>query len=1049
MKQTSTSSVWSQVLRLFGALLLLPLLGQAQSATVVISQVYTTGGSSGATYNQDFVELFNRSTTPATITGWTIQYAASTGLFGTPNNSYTLTAATIPPGGYYLVGVGTAGATGGALAPDQTTTTITSGLAAAAGKIALANNATTITYTSSNVFSANVVDVVGYGSGASAYEGSAPAGYPTATGSAASSIFRGGNGCTDTNNNVMDFASAPVSPRNAGTTASVCGNSVLVANPATLTFSVPTGQVANTATYTLAGYNLAPNTPITISSNNAAVLLSTTGAAGPFTQAASVTTTASGTLTQPIAVRFTAPATAGITTAAISNSDGTRTATVAVIGSAITAYTWNGSSPSNGLFYYSNPSNWTPARTTAANSDVLLFDGAITAAPVVTLDYASTQTVGQLYFSNNIAAILNTDGARTLMVAGNLPGDDLVIRAGSTVTVANNNSIISSGLGISLGSTETASVSGTLIFAGLTGVTNANGRHTLQATTAGAIQFLDGSRFQAASTYANSSPFGSATASANSVVFRDGARYEQFGGSTPFGTSTATVTVFEPASYFLFGASSSFPSLTNRTYGTLAYNSNSTATTSGPVTIQGDLIVLSGTVNLNITGNIILQGNLQVASGASLNFGVNSLSTVLQMSGTAAQAIGSPSFATAPVFGPNTTLAINNAAGVTLGVPLTIPGTLQLTNGLLTTTVTRSITLPATAAITYAVGSNVSFVNGPVVRPLGAPGTYSFPIGKGTASRPFTLTITASNGTTYYYRAEQFEGNPGQNTVAGATLTRVSTIRSFTVSPFATAAAAASPTAAAAPLSGFTGTATISYGSDDGVTDPAQLVVAKRTDATSLWDNIGYTGSSGGVTGTVTSDTFNSFSDFALGSTSAGTTINPLPVVLTSFGAARQADGTVQVRWATASEQHSAYFEVQRSLDGSTFAVVDKVAAKGTTTQVHSYTSLDQAAPAAKLYYRLRQVDTDATGSFSPVATLAANEAAATLSLYPNPVHTYLTVAAAGGEEAQVIDLAGRILQTTTLPASGRLSVEALPAGTYLLRVQLGGQPRVLRFTKE
>jgi hypothetical protein len=41
------------------------------------------------------------------------------------------------------------------------------------------------------------------------------------------------------------------------------------------------------------------------------------------------------------------------------------------------------------------------------------------------------------------------------------------------------------------------------------------------------------------------------------------------------------------------------------------------------------------------------------------------------------------------------------------------------------------------------------------------------------------------------------------------------------------------------------------------------------------------------------------------------------------------------------------------------------------------------------------------------------------------------------------------MLRTITLPASGKLSVEALPAGTYLLRAPLGGQPRVLRFTKE
>ena len=130
-------------------------------------------------------------------------------------------------------------------------------------------------------------------------------------------------------------------------------------------------------------------------------------------------------------------------------------------------------------------------------------------------------------------------------------------------------------------------------------------------------------------------------------------------------------------------------------------------------------------------------------------------------------------------------------------------------------------------------------------------------------------------------------------------------------------------------------------------------------------------------------------------------------------------------------------------------ATIAKITAQGTTAQAHTYASLDPQAPATQLYYRLHQVDIDGKNAFSPVVTLAATEAAATLALYPNPAHDYLTVAAAAGETVQIIDLAGRVLQTTTLPASGQLRVENLPAGTYLLRAPLGGQPRVLRFTKE
>lgn len=49
----------------------------ALSTGVVISQVYGGGGNTGATYTNDFVELFNRGTTSVSINGWSIQYAAT------------------------------------------------------------------------------------------------------------------------------------------------------------------------------------------------------------------------------------------------------------------------------------------------------------------------------------------------------------------------------------------------------------------------------------------------------------------------------------------------------------------------------------------------------------------------------------------------------------------------------------------------------------------------------------------------------------------------------------------------------------------------------------------------------------------------------------------------------------------------------------------------------------------------------------------------------------------------------------------------------------
>jgi hypothetical protein len=49
------------------------------ASDVVISQVYGGGGGSGAPFKQDFIELFNRGSTPISLSGWTVQYASATG----------------------------------------------------------------------------------------------------------------------------------------------------------------------------------------------------------------------------------------------------------------------------------------------------------------------------------------------------------------------------------------------------------------------------------------------------------------------------------------------------------------------------------------------------------------------------------------------------------------------------------------------------------------------------------------------------------------------------------------------------------------------------------------------------------------------------------------------------------------------------------------------------------------------------------------------------------------------------------------------------------
>jgi len=89
---------------------------------IVISQVYGGGGNSGATYTNDFVELFNPGTDPVDITGWRIQYTSSAGTSWSLNVT-TLPAGTIASGKYYLVQLASQAAIGAALPAAQATGT--------------------------------------------------------------------------------------------------------------------------------------------------------------------------------------------------------------------------------------------------------------------------------------------------------------------------------------------------------------------------------------------------------------------------------------------------------------------------------------------------------------------------------------------------------------------------------------------------------------------------------------------------------------------------------------------------------------------------------------------------------------------------------------------------------------------------------------------------------------------------------------------------------------------------------------------------------------
>lgn len=407
-------------------------------------------------------------------------------------------------------------------------------------------------------------------------------------------------------------------------------------------------------------------------------------------------------------------------------------------------------------------------------------------------------------------------------------------------------------------------------------------------------------------------------------------------------------------------------------------------------------------------------------------------------------------------------VTVNNTNTLTLAGPATVENQLILTKGLVNTTAENLLTLAATATVAASPANTfapLSFVSGPLARQTPAVGStptdFMFPVGKVSTYRPLTLSVTNQAATTY--TAEQLEGAPTASTLP-AGVTRVSGIRSFTLTPNVQPVIA---------TPSFQAALTIPFGPSDYVNDPATLVMVKRPTSAAAWESIGNAANTGistvgpgddkrSVAGTLTSTPFSSFSEFALATTNTDLTINPLsasagtplPVELTSFSAQRRADKEVDVKWATASEKNSNYFQVQRSLDGRDFATVATVTARGNSSQATAYTALDKAAPTAQLYYRLRQVDLDGTATFSPVVVVSGT-GRATVQLYPNPATEVLHVEVAAATPYRVLNLLGQPVLTGTTTESTTLNVRTLPAGAYLLELHTAQGRQVSKFTKE
>ncbi len=181
-----------------------------------------------------------------------------------------------------------------------------------------------------------------------------------------------------------------------------------------------------------------------------------------------------------------------------------------------------------------------------------------------------------------------------------------------------------------------------------------------------------------------------------------------------------------------------------------------------------------------------------------------------------------------------------------------------------------------------------------------------------------------------------------------------------------------------------------------------------------------------------------------------------LPLDLGDFTALKKTTG-IQLNWETLLEQNTSHFEIERSIDGSSFTAIGNVNAAGNSTSSQYYTYTDVQAPVKTIFYRLKMVDLDRSFKYSPVVAVKNNASLFTLELFPNPATDVLRVQIPAERKEttklMIIDAAGKQLRIQTFQLYEGMNAVSIPinqlvAGSYYIVVENEDGRRSKQFTK-
>ncbi|MCZ8354295.1 MAG: T9SS type A sorting domain-containing protein [Cyclobacteriaceae bacterium] len=409
----------------------------------------------------------------------------------------------------------------------------------------------------------------------------------------------------------------------------------------------------------------------------------------------------------------------------------------------------------------------------------------------------------------------------------------------------------------------------------------------------------------------------------------------------------------------------------------------------GMTLINGDIVFIDNNFSTNnnlylsTRGILELKGNVINTTQGYLQTNIDAAITTVIFSGNTSQQIP-------PITGRYENLTINNTSGVplTLGGVINVSRVLTMQNGIVNTGGVNNFIMTTTA--TANEGNPQSFITGGLVK-LGVTNSF-FPIGRDQKWAPvFINTNGSGNGNTrfeidYFNTAHSvLSTNVTLHHVSGAEYWQIQVVPN---PPNAVPVFPANVTLTFfykdACWSDITNTNTI----------PAQdLLMARLPVGQTEWsavvttinansDPCGVGTEQGSLTVNLT-NAVSQYGHFTFASVNGNG--NPLPVTWLDFYVIEN-QNDIELRWSTATEINSNYFEIQKSLDGSHWYEIGRIQGKGNTNQQQNYSYQDQSSKQIS-YYRIKQFDVNGAYDYSKVIKFELDNFQSYLKIYPNPWH--------------------------------------------------------------